>query len=106
MGVKNYEKTILPSETSSTTSEAITTETPTPSSSPSEDQSSNIEMIKGVYVGNDPNDVIQYENWLGAKAEGILAYTGDARHLLIRKVFKKPLDNLLLALKKYHLNLV
>lgn len=34
--------------------------------------------IHGVYDGNDPDDVLAYETWLGKQTEGILGYTGDA----------------------------
>jgi len=34
--------------------------------------------LLGVYCGNDPADVTQFETWLGRKVDGILGYTGDA----------------------------
>lgn len=34
--------------------------------------------LLGVYCGNDPDAVLQYERWLGRKTEGILGYTGGA----------------------------
>jgi hypothetical protein len=34
--------------------------------------------LLGVYCGNDPKAVLQFENWLGRKVDGILGYTGGA----------------------------
>jgi hypothetical protein len=34
--------------------------------------------LTGVFVGTNPQDLARYENWLGQKAEAVLAYTGDA----------------------------
>ena len=31
----------------------------------------------GVFCGNTPSDVTQFETWLGRKVDGILGYTGD-----------------------------
>jgi len=33
--------------------------------------------INGVFVGNEPKDILNYEKWLGKKTEGVLAYIGD-----------------------------
>jgi Glycosyl hydrolase family 26 len=35
-------------------------------------------QVLGVYCGNKPKDVIQFETWLGRKVDGILGYTGHA----------------------------
>ena len=35
-------------------------------------------QLLGVFCGHDPNDVIQFETWLGRKVDGVLGYTGDA----------------------------
>jgi hypothetical protein len=52
---------------------------PLPSStSPFPVEQENEKPIWGVYAGNDPQAILQYEKWLGKPAEGILAYTGDA----------------------------
>ena len=34
--------------------------------------------LLGVYCGNDPADVTQFETWLGRNVDGILGYTGSA----------------------------
>jgi len=34
-------------------------------------------LLLGVYVGNDPPDLAQFEAWLGRRADGVLCYTGD-----------------------------
>jgi hypothetical protein len=34
--------------------------------------------LVGVYCGNDPNAVLQFEGWLGRRVDGILGYTGNA----------------------------
>jgi hypothetical protein len=39
---------------------------------------SNTRELLGVFVGNDPAAVVNFEAWLGRQADGILGYTGDA----------------------------
>lgn len=34
--------------------------------------------LMGVYCGNDPKAILQFENWLGSKVDGVLGYTGGA----------------------------
>ncbi|MES2462593.1 MAG: hypothetical protein V4671_18575, partial [Armatimonadota bacterium] len=34
--------------------------------------------LLGVYCGNDPRAVLQFETWLGRKVDGVLGYTGGA----------------------------
>lgn len=34
--------------------------------------------LLGVYCGNDPKAILQFEDWLGRKVDGILGYTGGA----------------------------
>jgi len=34
--------------------------------------------LLGVYCGNDPDAILQFEQWLGRKVDGILGYTGGA----------------------------
>ena len=49
-----------------------------PSTPASPVEQENGKPILGVYVGNDPTAVLQYEKWLGKPTDGILAFTGDA----------------------------
>ncbi|MBW3625515.1 MAG: glycosidase, partial [Armatimonadetes bacterium] len=37
-----------------------------------------LKPLLGVYCGNDPDEVQQFERWLGCKVEGVLGYTGGA----------------------------
>ncbi len=34
--------------------------------------------LLGVYCGNTPADILQFETWLGRKVDGVLGYTGNA----------------------------
>ncbi|MEM9963680.1 MAG: glycosyl hydrolase [Pseudomonadota bacterium] len=34
--------------------------------------------LLGVYVGNDPEDLVAFESWLGRRVDGISLHTGDA----------------------------
>jgi hypothetical protein len=34
--------------------------------------------LLGVYCGNDPDEILKFERWLGRKVDGILGYTGGA----------------------------
>ncbi|HEY3282604.1 MAG TPA: glycosyl hydrolase [Armatimonadota bacterium] len=34
--------------------------------------------LLGVYCGNDPKEILQFEQWLGRKVDGVLGYTGGA----------------------------
>ncbi len=35
-------------------------------------------VLLGVYCGNAPDDILQFESWLGRRVDGILGYTGHA----------------------------
>jgi hypothetical protein len=34
--------------------------------------------LLGAYTGNDPSEIINFENWLGRNVDGVLGYTGGA----------------------------
>jgi hypothetical protein len=61
----------------STASAPTMTPTPTPTPAPTPAPVTST-TIHGVFVGNDPTQVTQYEAWLGKETDGILSYTGDA----------------------------
>lgn len=76
----NTPDNVHPAAPSPATDAVSTTPTiplPPPNPPPPVEQE-NGKPIFGVYVGNDPKDVLKYEEWLGKPTDGILAYTGDA----------------------------